>query len=488
MKSFFKIFAAIFFPLALFIAIAFYGAHLAFFQPVEQRPDAKMRGGGDFVILAEAWQVQMAVPYLFLFGLSAIIALYLTGKTALPARQLSMIAQNIESGEIEFDPAALHDPAMIGISDPIRRIYSAIALKNRLLQEEQEKQNYLYSILEEGVLLLDERNCLLIFNKKAEQYLGVALKVGINILRDIEDFEILTFFQEILKTKTDNLWKERELGSKLYEVNLRIKAGHYAENSLGGGERPLAGYPHGGKAGKLHQEKLVVLYDITKKSRYKHYKSRLTGNISHELRTPLSMIMGYSETILSDRSMPSDTLRRFLKKIYKNSRRLNDIVTDMLELHKLEAGKEKTARTVSTDVAKVFDELKSGFFEQHIGKELLFTTHVESVAINYEHLFSMLSNLVANAIEYSSGKRIYISVTRVDAQIEIQVEDEGPTIPLEERERIFERFYTISRSRNRFHSGTGLGLPIVKHIAQLYGGIVSLHEGSRGNCFTISLP
>jgi two-component system phosphate regulon sensor histidine kinase PhoR len=101
------------------------------------------------------------------------------------------------------------------------------------------------------------------------------------------------------------------------------------------------------------------------------------------------------------------------------------------------------------------------------------------------HFHSLISNLLDNAFKYSKGGNIYLEINK-NSKISIKVEDEGPVIPFEEQGRIFERFYTVSKSRNKYKSGSGLGLSIVKHIAEVYNGTVKLYPNDKGgNTFEV---
>ncbi|MCK5879151.1 MAG: sensor histidine kinase, partial [Holophagae bacterium] len=146
------------------------------------------------------------------------------------------------------------------------------------------------------------------------------------------------------------------------------------------------------------------------------------------------------------------------------------------------------AVTVGESVAwrEFVDELNSQY--RDCGKTLHCNGTDETVFIQREHLESLLANLIDNAVRYSYGDTVTVNMERSGKTVTISVSDEGPVIPAEQRERIFERFYTISRSRNRQKGGTGLGLSIVKHIATLYKGAVSVAENDRGgNTFTVTL-
>jgi two-component system phosphate regulon sensor histidine kinase PhoR len=397
--------------------------------------------------------------FLLSIALTILISVYLARKISLPIRKLDSIAQQIEMGKTEIHFPDFSDPTMAKISGMIKRIHTAMINEQVQLQQEQDKLDHVFSILEEGIILVDNNFNVIHFNDKAASYLNLPLKNINNLLSDLNDPEINLFFKDVLTAGQNQVWKSKPLRNKIFEVNLTI---HQAE-------------------------KLIVFFNVTEERKYEQYKSELIENISHELKTPLSMILGYAETILNEPEMAKPMLTRFLSKIFNSSKRINGIINDLLELHKLES----TGRTVSPEtpviIAEVIQDLKNRFIDD-LTKVIKYYVHVDQLMIHYEHLFSIIANLTDNAVKYSRGQNIDVSVDKEDKKITIRVEDEGPVIPDEEKARIFERFYTVSRSRNKSRSGSGLGLPIVKHIAQLYNGSVTVGESrNNGNVFTVTL-
>jgi two-component system phosphate regulon sensor histidine kinase PhoR len=250
-----------------------------------------------------------------------------------------------------------------------------------------------------------------------------------------------------------------------------------AEASVGGRTISLSSHASG-------QDSLAILHDISDRLRYTGYKSDLVANVSHELKTPLTLVMTASEVLTRDPGMPREKSEKFLATILSSARRLNALLDDLIALHRLESqgrpeGAECDLDDVMGDVADLVDPA---------GKEIVWSADGGRAGVHSSHLASVLVNLVANAVKYSSGRKVEASVRREDGDLVVRVADLGPPVPPSERGRIFERFYSLSPSRNREHSGSGLGLSIVKHIARLYGGqaFVDLNEHG-GNTFTVRL-
>ncbi|ADU67293.1 GHKL domain-containing protein [Desulfurispirillum indicum] len=397
---------------------------------------------------------------LMLLAATALVSAYLARKISLPIQRLSYIAEAVESGRSSIHFPHFRDPTMAKISHLIARIYHAMIAKQERLREEQEKLENIFGILEEGIILVDRDNTILHSNPKSQEFLGVEFHVGSNLLGDIQDFQVISFLREILESEENNLWDKRRFRDRVYEVNLRV----------------------------LAKEKLIAFFDVTEEDKYERYKTELVGNISHELRTPITMIMGYAETLLSDPDLPTERRERFLRIIYKSSHSLSALIEDVLQLNRL----EQTGQEFAIDEPLLMEDVILTLRERFatITSKVI---HYDvpggmQVWCTYEHVLSILSNLIDNAMKYSSGSTIHVRVHQKPPHLVLEVEDEGPAIPAKERERIFERFYTVSQSRNRAKSGTGVGLSIVKHIVHAYGGRVDISESRQhGNIFTVRL-
>jgi two-component system phosphate regulon sensor histidine kinase PhoR len=230
--------------------------------------------------------------------------------------------------------------------------------------------------------------------------------------------------------------------------------------------------------------RLALLHDISDREKYSGYKSELVGNITHELKTPLALIMAAAEVVVQDPEAPRPVLGKFLGAIYKNARRLDALLNDLIFLHKLES--LIVSEPAAVDLGDILSEIKD--LASSGDKKVLYDFSSGEARIHSTHLISLLTNLISNAVKYSTGRVVRVSAWKTENTLEIAVADEGPAIPADERERIFERFYSLSESRNRGQSGSGLGLAIVKHITKQYNGrVLVTGNESGGNTFSVTL-
>lgn len=236
------------------------------------------------------------------------------------------------------------------------------------------------------------------------------------------------------------------------------------------------------------REVVVTLHDVTELKHVERMRRDFVSNVSHELRTPLTAIKGFVETLEED---PALQHNRYLEIIRRHTDRLIAIVQDLLTLSALEQRNElqrepTDLRALATNVVKIFEPRLR---EKNLTCVVEAEPTLPSVLLDRFRFDQVLVNLIDNAIKYTEHGGITIRICRADDRVRISVADTGVGIPPEHLERIFERFYTVDKSRARRYGGTGLGLSIVKHIVMLHGGTIAVaSEVNQGTTFTIEVP
>ena len=241
----------------------------------------------------------------------------------------------------------------------------------------------------------------------------------------------------------------------------------------------------------------VVAFFITRKlgkniERIKHYeaeqekdllKRQLTNNINHELKTPVASIQVCLETLLSGISLTDEKRQELIERCYTNNERLRRLLNDVSLITRMEDGSALISkeRIVVNDIIKeVADELEIMPKEERLN---LHTDFDEQVVMegNISLIGSIFRNLTENAIAYSEGRNIYISLLENnDEECRISFEDDGKGVQEEQLPRLFERFYRVDKGRSRQKGGTGLGLAIVKHAVQFHGGTITVTNRPDG--------
>ncbi len=236
-----------------------------------------------------------------------------------------------------------------------------------------------------------------------------------------------------------------------------------------------------------------IFHDLTEFRRLEEIRRDFVANVSHEVKTPLTVIRGYSETLLEEAASLPEAARRHLEIIFRHVTDLEHLMENLLNLSRIESGKDELL--LQPVALKNFaDRLLDRFTNQARVKSIELHNEIDEKAPVLQadsfKLNQILSNLVDNAIKYTpSGGKIRIRSEANPEGYKIEVEDNGPGIPAEEQERIFERFYRLDKARSRDSGGTGLGLAIVKHLVLIHGGKIQVSSKiGSGSCFTIVLP
>jgi two-component system, OmpR family, phosphate regulon sensor histidine kinase PhoR len=236
---------------------------------------------------------------------------------------------------------------------------------------------------------------------------------------------------------------------------------------------------------------VLVMHDVTEVRRLETVRRDFVANVSHELRTPVSIIQANAETLLSGALDEPVQARRFLDAISRNSERLGQLISDLLDISRIEAGKytlemrSLSMISVGLAVSKSVSEAcrrRSVTLELDIDPEL-------RVRGDPSALEQILVNLVENAVKYGPERGVVeLAARKQGAAVRIEVRDAGPGIAPAQRRRVFERFYRVDPGRSRHMGGTGLGLAIVKNLAEVMGGDVGVDPREPcGSCFWVRL-
>ena len=220
-------------------------------------------------------------------------------------------------------------------------------------------------------------------------------------------------------------------------------------------------------------------------------KRQLTNNINHELKTPVAAIQGYLETMLNNKDMSEEQRDEFMRKCYTNSQRLTQLLHDVSTITRLEDGISRIERD-KVDLGAILDEICSDVAVLPDGKRMRMNITMErpvTVYGNASLVMSIFKNLTDNAIAYSGGRDIYITITDSEEVYNILFADNGIGIEEEHLNHIFERFYRIDEGRSRKLGGTGLGLSIVKNAVLFHGGEVEVCNRKMGGLeYRFTLP
>ena len=233
---------------------------------------------------------------------------------------------------------------------------------------------------------------------------------------------------------------------------------------------------------------IIIFMDVTEREQREALRREFSANVSHELKTPLTSITGFAE-LMKEGMVPKEKMQEFSGDIYRESRRLIDLVDDIIQLSRLDEGTANFSKSpvdLYTLSGQVIESLRPVAQKQDITLTL---SGQHAVIEGVEQLLQeMVYNLCDNAIKYNiSGGSVTVSVWQNGQTVTLSVVDTGIGIPYADQSRVFERFYRVDKSHSKEVGGTGLGLSIVKHAAQYHGAKLELKsDPGRGTAIAVN--
>lgn len=347
--------------------------------------------------------------------------------------------------------------------------YAAIAIQNAQLYQQTENERHkldaTISNIQDGVILLDKENRIMLLNPAARRIFGLGLSdfTGKPVLEVIthNDFTVL-----LNSIQQQNPLKNNEI---TFEDGRVFNYQYTPIPEIGS---------------------VITLEDISHLKMLDRLKSDFIHTISHDLRSPLTAIMGYIE--LLDRVGPlNDQQKQFVRHVQASAQNITALVNDLLDLGRIEAGFDTRKDDVSLEQVLQFtvDNLE----RQIADKKLNFSVHIDPdlpiIRGNPIRMRQMIDNLLVNAVKYTpEGGKVSVSLRREDSQVIFEVADTGVGIPPADQPHIFEKFYRASNAP-KGTPGTGLGLAIVRSIVENHQGRIWVESKlGQGTKFVVVLP
>jgi len=408
-----------------------------------------------------AVQRALAIAGLLMLLAAWFVAWFLAAALARPLVRIADAARDIAAGR----PAEFPDvsgPELAHQVDALRAMHHELERRFEDLRREREESRTLLDALSDGVLAADKRGVVISTNGAARRLLGY------------RDDEALPPLGELFHDRAHRaLMREVLNGAVVEERELDL-----GDRTVLVSARPLE---DGGT--------LLVMSDVTDVRRLETVRRDFVANVSHELKTPLTAIAGYAETLAAEST--DSQLGGFAQTIVDNSRRMQRLVDDLLDLSRIESGGwQPEPRKIGVDAAA--REAWRPFAERAESRTIDFETKADSASVNSdpEALRQIFTNLFDNALRHTPPDgRIRVLAQRAGNALLIRVTDTGSGIPPDHLPRIFERFYRVDPGRSRQEGGSGLGLAIVKHVVEAHGGRVEAEsEIGRGTTVLLYFP
>lgn len=355
------------------------------------------------------------------------------------------------------------------IQREIEKLHQA---QERAALQSETQQEALFNSMAEGLLLLDRDNKIQLANRAFNTLFGVTHEIRSRSILEALRLHELAELVDFLGT-----------AKQVVDAELRLLPPNERWLQVNG----AAIFDAAG----LRQGTILVFHDLTRLKQLERTRQEFVANVSHELRTPLSLIKGYVETLLDGAKDNPEVASKFLQTIDRNAERLKLLIEDLLTISELESGRVKL-NLQPTALHPLIEKVLADFKSRAEAKQMRLVDQSTDLQVRADagRLEQVLCNLIDNAIKYGRNQgSVSVRTRSVNGQIEVAVEDDGPGIPPESLERIFERFYRVDKARSREQGGTGLGLSIVKHLVANHGGKTwARSELGRGSVFYFTVP
>lgn len=352
------------------------------------------------------------------------------------------------------------------------------------LEREKKLEHFIFESMSEGIVLFNENLFIISTNSSATRILECEHEVkGKSIHYLIHNAAALSAIENAVYKKESAILdvniKNKILAVHVAPVSESLLNDSYGSIHVDDNNSKLM--LHGG---------LMVLTDVTEQRSVEIMRQEFFSNAGHELKTPLTTIIGFAE-LMENKLVPDVKREYFITKILSESKRMANLISDILEISHLESV-GKYEECLPCDILKISQEIKENFTLQAQEKNITITLSGSGFIFNAspKHMHELIENLVSNAVKYNrEGGSVAIDVSMRDNLGVISVSDTGIGIPSSSQTRVFERFYRVDKGRSTNPGSTGLGLSIVKHIVTAYGGSISLKSDvGLGTTITISFP
>lgn len=403
-------------------------------------------------------------------AIAVLLSFWIASRTTRPLRQLTQAANRIATGDLS--------KVLIPItSDEVGQLTKAFnTMEGKLLSEigaletEQEKLSAVLNEMSDGVIILDSECRIELLNPAAEAMFEVAASevIGHSLIEALRQHQLVELWQKCRQTN--------EPQAVLIEIPARRLYLQSVATSLGTA---------------LPGSTMLLIQNLTRLRQLETIRQDFISNISHELRTPLAALKALTETLLESALDDPPAARRFLQRIETEVDALSLMVSELLELSRIESGRVplKMESVASLDlINEAVDRLRLQAERAGLDVITVCEQEIPPVLADPSRLEQVLVNLLHNAIKFtSSGGTITVTCELSDDKVLFSVHDTGIGIPSEDLSRIFERFYKTDRARSG--GGTGLGLAIARHLVEAHGGRIWAESSEgQGSTFYFTVP
>ena len=439
-----------------------------------------------------------------LLGVCLIIVFILSTRISNPLISLTESARKLSKGDFSVssnikissrDEVGVLGEAFVDMSNELRESYQKLEDYSKTLEEKvvartselekalndtaqaRDRIDGIVKSVADGLIVTDIYNRVILMNRTAEDLLGVRLSEVIDRPIDfsIQDETLRDRVRSTLEKKTEGYAFDFELPSDDPKHPRIMRARTSVITDKEGNQTGI----------------VTIIHDVTHEREVDRMKTEFISTAAHELRTPLTSIQGFSEIMLTRDDISEEEKKRFLAYINKQSVSLTLIVSDLLDIARIESGRGFTLNKIAFDISDTIEQVVP-YFKENAPEhrfEVVSPSGPIEVHADKQKIEQVLKNLLGNAVKYSpKGGLIRVISTVSMSQCEIAVEDHGIGMSTEEVEKIFDKFYRVDAS-NTAIEGTGLGMTIVKYIVEAHGGRIWVESAvGKGTTVRFTIP
>lgn len=388
---------------------------------------------------------------------TTVFAFFLSTRITAPLREMRDAVNKTGEGQFDLRLGQKSNDEIGELAGSFNAMSSQLSTYVNALDRERLQLASILRSMADGVLTLDRHANVIVTNPQAEP-----------LLIDGQPHEVVL-----------SLYEDVVAGAPEKTIEVKHNESYYTLTVT-----PLLGEDD-------FEGAVVVIRDTTESHRLDKMRTDFVANVSHELRTPLVTLQGYSEAIIDGITESDDATKEFASIIYDESLRLARLVNDLLDLARIESGKE-TMQFTTFDLGEFLPRVTRKFNQMANEKGIMLTTSAphHDIEADGDRLEQVFTNLIGNAIAHTASGAIRLEASEDESGFVIRLSDTGTGIPQEDLPFVFERFYKADKARTSGgKTGTGIGLAIVKNVIDAHHGTVDVSSVlGEGTTFTIWLP
>ncbi|MFW3590786.1 ATP-binding protein [Staphylococcus caprae] len=439
--------------------------------PMKAQKDAHGKHSGVFIYkdlksiedTNNAITIIILITAIIFIAASTIFAFFLSNKITKPLRQLKTQAQKVSEGDYSHISSVKTKDEIGDLSRAFNNMNYEIQEHIEALSSSKNIRDSLINSMVEGVLGINDQRDVIISNKMAD-----------DIIHNIDDFS-----KELIEKQIEQTFKSEGTEFQEIEINTRyyVFITSYINRIQPNGRNGI----------------VVIIRDMTNEHNLDQMKKDFIANVSHELRTPISLLQGYTESIVDGVVTEPDEIRDSLAVVLDESKRLNRLVNELLNVARMDAEGLSVEKEVQP-IDDLLNKMKAKYRMQAEDLDLTmeFNSGNDNQLWDYDmdRMDQVLTNLIDNASRYTQpGDTIAVTTAKDNRYNILYISDTGTGIAPEHLQQVFDRFYKVDASRKRGKQGTGLGLFICKMIIEEHGGKIEVEsELGKGTTFIIKLP